>query len=58
MIEFCFFRLKEHQAERPEKYTHILATPAMQSLPVEITAGEVEMVKNVISRIPEMPDNN
>jgi len=51
------FRMKEHPNERPERYEEILASPAIQSLPKEITDEEVEMVKNVIEQIPHVPDN-
>ncbi len=50
------FRLKIKQADRPATYDEIQASPAMKSLPAEITDGETEMVKNVIANIPVIPD--
>jgi len=49
--------MKEHPTDRPERYEEIFASPAIQSLPKEITDEEVEMVKNVIEQIPQVPDN-
>jgi hypothetical protein len=49
--------MKEHPTERPERYEEILESPAIQSLPKEITDEEVEMVKNVMKQIPHVPDN-
>jgi len=50
------FRLKIKQADRPATYDEIQTSPAMKSLPAEITDGETEMVKNVIANIPLIPD--
>ncbi len=52
----CLFRLKIKQADRPATYDEIQTSPAMKSLPAEITDGETEMVKNVIANIPLIPD--
>jgi hypothetical protein len=46
------FRLRIKQADRPATYDEIQSSPAMKSLPKEITNGETEMVKNVIANIP------
>jgi hypothetical protein len=53
-----YFRLKEKQEERPESYNDILASFAMQSLPTEITDGEVVMVRNTIQHIPQTQDHS
>jgi len=58
IIIFISFRLKEKQEERPESYNDILASPAMQSLPKEITNGEVVMVRNIIQHIPQTQDHS
>lgn len=60
--ENCFnilfvFRLKIKQADRPATYEDIQASPAMKSLPEEITSGETEMVHNVIANIPVIPED-
>ncbi len=57
IFSFYSLRMKEHPTERPERYEEILASPAIQSLPKEITDEEVKMVKNVIEQIPQVPDN-
>ncbi|CAF1463004.1 unnamed protein product [Adineta steineri] len=54
-LVICLLRIK--QAERPATYDDIQISPAMKSLPTEITSGETEMVKNVISNIPDIPDD-
>ena len=46
------FRLKTQQNERPRTYEDIQESPAMKSLPEEITTEESEMVRNVIAHIP------
>jgi len=48
--------LRIRQADRPATYDEIQASPAIKSLPEEITNGETEMVKNVIANIPMIPD--
>jgi len=57
MSVFFIFRLRIKQADRPATYDDIQASPAMKSLPDEITNGETEMVKNVIGNIPDIPDD-
>jgi hypothetical protein len=57
-IQFdVLFRLRINQASRPATYDEIQSSPAMKSLPKEITSGETEMVKNVITNIPVIPDD-
>ncbi|CAF4512854.1 unnamed protein product [Rotaria magnacalcarata] len=51
----CLLRIK--QAERPATYDEIQASPAMKSLPVDITNGESEMVKSVLANIPVIPED-
>jgi hypothetical protein len=51
------FRLKIKQVERPATYDEIQTSPAMRSLPAEITKEETDMVKNVIGNIPLIPDD-
>jgi hypothetical protein len=55
---FVSFRLKEQQADRPATYDDILASPAMRSVPVEITNGEAEMAKKVIEHIARTSENH
>jgi mitogen-activated protein kinase kinase 3 len=49
--------LRIRQADRPTTYDEIQVSPAIRSLPAEITDGETEMVKNVIANIPVIPDD-
>ncbi|CAF5104615.1 unnamed protein product, partial [Rotaria sp. Silwood1] len=43
--------LKRKQEDRPAKYEYILASPAIQSLPTEVTNEEAEMLKNANVRM-------
>ena len=52
------FRLKWQQADRPQTYDIILASSAVQSLPANITDGEVDMIKKVIEYIPHTLENH
>ncbi|CAF3200953.1 unnamed protein product [Rotaria sp. Silwood2] len=49
--------LRIKQVDRPATYEEIQTSPAMKSLPAEITNEETEMVKNVIANIPVIPDD-
>ncbi|CAF1081704.1 unnamed protein product [Adineta ricciae] len=49
--------LRIKQADRPATYDDIQACPAMKSLPADITSEEAEMVRNVIAKIPDIPDD-
>ena len=55
--EHVVSRLKIKQADRPSTYDEIQASPAMKSLPSEITNEETVMVRNVIANIPLAPDD-
>ncbi|CAF0871663.1 unnamed protein product [Adineta steineri] len=48
--------MKVNHTERPQRYQDILESSAMQKLPQEITAEEVEMVKKIIEQIPYVPE--
>ena len=54
---FFLFRLRIKQADRPATYDDIQACPAMKSLPADITSEEAELVRNVIAKIPDIPDD-
>ncbi|CAF3339268.1 unnamed protein product [Rotaria sp. Silwood1] len=55
--ELVFWLLKRKQEDRPAKYEYILASPAIQSLPTEVTNEEAEMVKTVIEHTPQVYEN-
>jgi serine/threonine protein kinase len=56
--QLVIWLLKEQQADRPATYDDILASPAMRSVPVEITNGEAEMAKKVIEHIARTSENH
>ncbi|CAF1440946.1 unnamed protein product [Rotaria sp. Silwood1] len=49
--------LRIKQVDRPATYDEIQASPAMKSLPAEITKEETDMVRNVIANIPIIPED-
>lgn len=51
------FSLKTKQVERPTTYDDIQMSPAMKSLPPDITKEESEMVDIVIAHIPVAMDD-
>ncbi|CAF0742109.1 unnamed protein product [Rotaria sp. Silwood1] len=55
--ELVFWLLKIQPEDRPERYENILTSPAIQSLPTEITKEEEEMVKIIIEHIPQANDD-
>ncbi|CAF1302516.1 unnamed protein product [Rotaria sordida] len=54
-VSSCTLRIK--QVNRPATYDEIQASPAMKSLPPEVTNEETEMIRNVIANIPIIPDD-
>lgn len=49
--EFLFSRLTFNHLERPATYDQIIANPAIQSLPTEVTEHENKIVETVINAV-------
>lgn len=51
-IDLFVFRLKSDHADRPATYQEILSSPAMISLPTDVTEAEQILANQVIPKIP------